>query len=289
MPPTRAAPGPVTQATWPSVFPPEVGPIVSMIVAGSPFARSLTPMLTGRTGVSFPLVDDVSEPSWGKELDVVPTLDLEGGEYDVAVSRLSGSILISEESISDTDYPLTASVQQVIEDKFSNKLERDFIGAAGPFPVPTGILAVAAEVAGADLELAAVSAKAQIGENGGEADSIAMSPTLIGTLESARDTLGRALYPDAATTFAGLSVVRSVAATQAICYDSRRLWIVINRDFTADFSRETSEAWNRYARSLRIVGRFALAAPMPVKSVRKLTVTGPGAGGAPETPARARK
>jgi HK97 family phage major capsid protein len=185
--------------------------------------------------------------------------------------------LISEESISDTDYPLTQSVQQVIEDKFSNKLERDFIGGAGPAPVPTGILSVAAEVVGADLELAAVAAKAEIGTNGGEANSIAMSPTLIGTLEAARDTLGRSLYPDAGTTFAGLATVRSVAATTAIVYDTTRLWLVINRDFQADFSRETSEAWNRFARSLRIVGRFALAAPSPVKSVRKLKVEPAGA------------
>jgi hypothetical protein len=254
------------------MFPPDVGPIVSMIVGGSPFARSLTPMPTRRTGVSFPLVDEVSEPAWGKELDQIPVLDLEGGEYDAAVSRLSGSILISEESISDTDYPLTRSVQQVIEDKFSNKLERDFIGAAGPAPTPVGILSVAAEVVGADLELAAVAAKGEIGTNGGEANSIAMSPMLIAGLESARDEIGRSLYPDAGTTFAGLATVRSVAATTAVVYDARRLWLVINRDFQADFSRETSEAWNRFARSLRIVGRFALAAPMPVKSVRKLKV-----------------
>ena len=277
MPPTRAAPGPITQATWPSMFPPDVGPVVSMIVGGSPFARSLRPLPTQRTGVSFPLVDEVSEPAWGKELDQIPVLDLEGGEYDVAVSRLSGSILVSEESISDTDYPLTQSVQQVIEDKFSNKLERDFIGAAGPHPTPVGILSVAAEVVGADLELAAVAAKGEIGTNGGEANSIAMSPTLIAGLESARDTLGRALYPGAATTFAGLATVRSVAATTAVVYDATRLWLVISRDFQAEFSRETSEAWNRFARSLRIVGRFALAAPMPVKSVRKLKVEPVGA------------
>jgi hypothetical protein len=41
-------------------------------------------------------------------------------------------------------------------------------------------------------------------------------------------------------------------------------------------SAQVSEAWNRYAQSLRIVGRFALAAPMPVKSVRKLKVTEAG-------------
>ena len=262
----------VTQADWPNAFPAEVRPIVSAIVGGSPFARSLTPIPTGRTGVTFPLVDNVTDPAWGGELSEVPVLDLESGEYDAAVSRLSGSILISEESLSDADWPISAQVEQVIHDTFSSKLERDFIGGAGPHPVPTGILRVAAEVAGADLELAAAKAKAEIGTRGGEATSIALSPALIGDLESARDTLGRALYPDAATTFAGLETVRSVAATQAVVYDATRLFIVINRDFSAEMTPYVSEAWNRYAQSLRVVGRFALAAPMPLKSVRKLAV-----------------
>ena len=154
MPPAR---GPITQATWPSAFPVDVQPVISAIVGGAPFARSLTPLPTGRTGVVFPLVNDLDEPSWGKELDLIPTLDLEGGEYDAAVSRLSGSILIGQESIDDTDYPVTQQVEQVLQDKFSSKLDRDFIGGAGPHPVPTGILNVAAEVIGADLELAAVA------------------------------------------------------------------------------------------------------------------------------------
>jgi hypothetical protein len=99
-----------------------------------------------------------------------------------------------------------------------------------------------------------------------------MSPTLIGTLESARDELGRALYPHASVMFAGLATVRSVAATTAVVYDATRLWLVINRDFVAEMTPFTSEAWSHYAQSLRILGRFALAAPMPLKSVRKLKV-----------------
>jgi Phage capsid family len=262
----------VTQADWPASFPLEVRPIISAIVAGSPFARSLTPLPTARTGVTFPLVNDVDDPAWGGELSDVPVLQLEAGEYNLAVSRLSGSILISQESIDDADWPVSAQTQQVIEDTFSARLERDFLGGAGPFPTPTGILAVASEVSGADLELAAVAAKGQIGTAGGEADSITMSPTLIAGLESARDEIGRSLYPDAGTTFAGLATVRSVAATTAVVYDSRRLWLVIGREFTAQMTPFVSEAWNKFAQSLRIVGRFALAAPMPNKSVRKLKV-----------------
>lgn len=270
MPP--APPPGVTQALWLSAFPADVQPVISAIVGGAPFARSLTPLPTSRTGVAFPLADDVTEPAWGKELDEVPVLDLEGGEYDVAVSRLSGSILISQESIDDTDYPITAQVEQIIRDKFSNRLDRDFIGGAGPHPTPTGILAVAAEATGADWELAAVAAKAAIATAGGEASHIALSPGVIGELESARDTLGRSLYPDASERFAGLDVEPCVAATQPVVYDWTRLWLVINKDFTVQMSAQVSEAWNRYAQSLRIVGRFALAAPMPAKSVRKLKI-----------------
>ena len=53
--------------------------------------------------------------------------------------------------------------------------------------------------------------------------------------------------------------------------------MAIRRDFVADFSDLVSAAWNRYATSLRIVARFALAAPLPSRSVRKLALTGAAA------------
>jgi HK97 family phage major capsid protein len=270
MPP---APSGITQANWPASFPADVQPVISAIVGGAPFARSLSPIPTRRTAATFPLVEDVSQPAWGGELSEVPVLDLDSGEYDAAVSRLSGSILISQESISDSDWPLTPQIEAVLRDTFSAKLDRDFISGTGPHPTPTGILAVASAVDGLDLELAAAKAKGQIGTAGGHADCIALSPALIAELESARDSLGRALYPEAEDEFAGLTTVRSVAATQAVVYDSTRLYLVINRDFTVDYSAQVSEAWNRFAQSMRVVARFALAAPMPSKSVRKLTVT----------------
>ena len=49
---------------------------------------------------------------------------------------------------------------------------------------------------------------------------------------------------------------------------------MVNRDFTADLSDQPDSAWSRYALSLRIVGRFALAIPQPLKATRKLTVAG---------------
>ena len=261
----------ITQPPWASMFPAQVVAIVSAIVGGAPFARSLTPLPTNRASVSFPQLDP-DDPAWVAELGEIPLLTPDTSEYEVAVSKLAGTILISVESIEDTDFPVTQQTEQILRDTFSHKLDRDFIGGTGPHPTPTGILAVADEVTGADWLAAVIKAKAEIATAGGEASHVAFSPNTIGDLEGTRDEIGHQLYPDAATQFGGLETVSAVSATQPVVYDSSRLWMAIRRDFQADFSRETSEAWNRYAQSLRIVGRFALAAPLPSRSVRKLKV-----------------
>jgi HK97 family phage major capsid protein len=253
------------------MFPAHVIAVISAIVGGAPFARSLTPLPTNRSSVAFPQLD-VDDPEWVAELGQIPVLGLDTTEYEVAVSKLAGSILISRESLDDTDFPVSQQTEQVLRDTFSHKLDADFIGGTGPHPTPTGILAVAAEVTGADWYEAVVKGKAAIAGAGGVASHVALSPAVIGDLENIRDDVGHPLFPDASTMFAGVETVSAVAATQPVVYDSSRLSMVIRRDFVADFSDETSEAWNRYATSLRIVGRFALAAPLVSKSARKLKV-----------------
>jgi HK97 family phage major capsid protein len=270
---TTPAPPGVVQPPWRGAFGPDFQRrILTAIVEGAPFSRSATPLPTQRTAIAFGVLD-VADPAWGGELDEVPDLAKDQTQYEVAVARLSGSILLSNESIDDADFPLTTSVTQVIQDTFSNKLDRDLIGAAGPHPTPTGILAVAPEVTAADWELAAVAAKAQMGQAGGTASHICLSPTTLGEIESARDDLGRQLYPGAATSFAGLVTVQAVGATQPIVYARDRVWLVIRRDFSAETSRETASAWEHYGTSLRIVARMALAVPQPSKAARKLKLT----------------
>jgi HK97 family phage major capsid protein len=264
----------VVQPPWPGAFGTDFQRrILTTIVEGAPFSRSCTPLPTQRTAVAFGILD-TNDPAWGAELDEVPDLAKDQSTYECAVSRLSGSILISQESIDDSDFPLTAQVSQVLVDTFSNKLDRDLIGATGPAPVPAGILSVAAEVTAADWQLAAVAAKAAISTAGGAASHISLSPAVLGQIEAERDDLGRQLYPDAATTFAGLTTVPAVGASQPVVYDQSRCWLVVRRDFQADMSRETDAAWSHYAQSLRVVGRFALAVPQPSKACRKLAVSG---------------
>ena len=82
------------------------GRVLSTIVEGAPFSRSATPLPTRRTAVAFGILD-VEDPAWGGELSEVPDLAKDQSAYEVAVSRLSGSILVSQESIDDSDWPLT--------------------------------------------------------------------------------------------------------------------------------------------------------------------------------------
>jgi HK97 family phage major capsid protein len=271
--PAAVVPG-VGQPGWPGVFPPDVqARILSVITSGAPFSRACTPLPTSRSSVAFPILDS-ADPSWSAELDLIPDLAPTQSAYTVAVSRLNGSLLISQESISDTSFPVTQQTEMAIQERFSAKLDRDLIGAAGPAPIPTGVLSVAQASDGTDLLLAAVKAKADIGTNGGTASHIALSPHFVGELESLKDTIGAQLYPDASTTFAGLATVVTVAATQPFCFDRSRCWLVLRNDFLAELNQYTDAAWSRYAVSLRIVGRFALAIPQPLKAVRKLTVAG---------------
>lgn len=270
----------IIQPPWRGAYPADFQRrVLSMIVEGAPFSRSATPLPTTRTSVAFGILD-VEDPAWGAELSEVPDLAKNQAQYEVATSRLSGSILVSQESIDDGDFPLTAQVSTVLTDTFSNKLDRDLIGAAGPHPIPTGILSAAPEVTAADWELAAIAAKAEMGTAGGTASHITLNPAVLGDIESARDDLGRQLYPGAAQTFAGLTTVPATGATQPVVYAADRVSLVINRDFTVDISRETEQAWKHYAVSIRVVARFALAVPQPSKACRKLAL---GAGAASRT------
>lgn len=140
-------------------------------------------------------------------------------------------------------------------------------------PTPTGVLAVADEVTGPSLAQAAASAKGLIGEEGGDASHIALSPSTIAAEESREGSDGHPVYPNGLTNLSGLQVVSSVSATQPIVYDRTRTYVVEHTAFEITASTDYAPAFETFAVALRIVGRFALSVPLVGPAVRKLTIT----------------
>jgi HK97 family phage major capsid protein len=257
------------------VSPQVVAQIVATIITGSPVCNSLSRLNTLRGAVAFPRVTELDDPEWVDEMGLIPLLGSETDAYLRAAHKLAGTVLISLESIEDSDFPVTQQTEQVLRDSFSAKLDRDIVNGSGQDPIPEGLESVAAAVAGDDLWAATTAAKAEINGMGGSASHIALSPAAIGAEEGRRDEEGRPLWPDGLSTFAGLAVISAPAVTgQPLVYDSGRLWLVVRRDFSADLSREYAPAFDRYAAALRLVGRFNVACPDPGRSLRKLNVGG---------------
>ena len=60
---------------------------------------------------------------------------------------------------------------------------------------------------------------------------------------------------------------------QPLVYAADDLMLVIARDWVAQASRDYAPAFKADKVALTLSGRFAVAAPVPARSLRKLTVT----------------
>ena len=256
---------------------PSIAAIVSAVIGGSPYLDSLTRLTTTTGKVAWPSVK-FDDPEWVDEMGLIPLLSTDTNAYVVAVSKLAGIILISNEMVTDAVFPVTSQVETSLRDSFSGKAERDLINGDGSDDGPTGVLANAPTTAGEDLWAAAVAAKAEINGAGGQATMIALNAGDIGAEEGRRNNVGDPLYPQGLTQLAGLTVVPTRHASRPIVYDRTRVFCVIRQDWQGYLSTDYGPAFERYAVALRLVGRLTVAVPMPERSIRALDV--PAAGGA---------
>ena len=75
----------------------------------------------------------------------------------VAVAKLAGLLDVSNEMISDAAINLTAQFTTLLRDSLSRQLDDGLLFGGGP-PAPKGVVATAAEAAGADLLEAVLTA-----------------------------------------------------------------------------------------------------------------------------------
>jgi len=264
------------------MVPPQVqAQIINLLVDQAAFANSLTRLTTNAGSVAFPVASPEGA-GWLHELQRIPQMDLNPDAYIVAVAKLAGLVDVSNESISDSPFGLSALFTVLLRDSLSKQLDDGLLFGTGS-PEPDGVVATASAVTGSDLLAAALAARAAISDAGGAADTMAVSGALLAGADGARDNNGSLLYgPGGIASVTGLATVTVPQLPVPLVYDSKRIYTVLNGQMS---SVEVSDQfrWAYDATSFRIKCRIACACPDPNKTIRKLTIgSGNGNGGTDE-------
>jgi len=275
---TDIAPGTITRDAWNSrLWPIELhAQFLSKLLVGSPFASSLTAAPTSAGRMVWPLVSPEGA-KWLAEAQRFPTATLNDETYEVAVCKLGGMVQLSNESISDTSYPISQNVGRAIADSCGPILDHDFLYGEGSAIVPKGVWTVAPEAAEApDFRAAAIVSWGELADVGAQVPSIIVCarPSTIAREWSRVDNSGQPLHADAATGELTLGPgirclpVPQLEAADVLALDTSVVFRVMREDFRVD----PSDAFEYDSTWFRVKGRFTVAAPVPEKSLRKVKI-----------------
>ena len=264
---------PISRDSFDAGFPPDVvDQIVLRGLSGSPFFSALARRTTSRASVAF-ISGDPSGFGWVNELGVIPEIDLNAETTIVAPVKLAGTILLSSESVDDSDFNLLDAVGSAVADAMGPVVDQGVLYGDGTLPDPVGVFAGLAHVTGPSLRAAAINAAAEIMGAGGKPDTLFVTSTAWG-VEMSREGASGPYYSGSDMLIAGLKVVvvPSLHAGDAIVADASRCYGIVRSDFRIEVSRVSEQAWSRDGSELRIIGRIAAIVPVPAKSARALTV-----------------
>ena len=216
---TTPSPSSITTGSWDGTLTPaQVAALLNALVTGSPFANSLTRATTSTGRLAFPTVAP-SGYAWLEELQQVPSLLLNDKALIVSVCKVAGLLPVSAEMLSDASVNITSWVTGALADSLSRDLDLGLLRGTGR-PQPDGIIAQADGVSGATLTAAAGAGIAEIGEAGGSADTIALSPTAYAGELTSTDADGRLHHPDGLDRLLGLNIVQVPGLDPPLLYDS---------------------------------------------------------------------
>jgi HK97 family phage major capsid protein len=253
--------------------PPEVQAlVVNTLLGGSPFARSLNPLVTAASAVSWPQAGP-SGGDWVGEGQPLPAVDVNPAAYTVTVKKLAGTFSISNESVSDSTFDLASAVGQVIADSLGPKLDSGLLAGDGTGANPDGVLGAAPAVPDGALWPQVFAAQGAIGDAGGTATHVALRPSLLASEAAKVDANGRPIYEDGLTTMGGMTLlgVPILAPDQVLVYDAVTMRLIIRNDFSFEVSPYPE--FTSDLTTARVKGRFSVSWPSgPVKSMRAFKI-----------------
>lgn len=270
---TPAPPGLTTSGFGGVLTPAQVWALLNALVEGSPFAGSLTRAETATGRLAFPTVAP-SGFAWLRELQEVPSLVLNDEALIVATCKVAGLLPVSSEMQADAAVNITTWVTGALADSLSRDLDLGLLNGSGE-PEPDGIIAQADEVSGPTLIAAAGVAIGEIGEAGGQPDTIALSPTAYAAELTRTDDLGHLVHPDGLPDLIGLNIVQVPGLTPSLVYDATRTFLVLGQDSAVTVHDDP----HHDAMLLLVKARANVGVPVKDKAIRKLDISGNGGSG----------
>lgn len=274
---TPASPEGLTTAGWEGrLTPAQVQQVLNELVTGAPFAGALTRVQTS-TGRAFFPVAAPSGFAWLEELQQVPDLLLNDAGQVVVVAKVAGLLPVSAEMVSDSSVNVTQWVSSVIRDSLSRDIDQGILRGTGA-PQPDGLIAQCPVTAGPSLISAVGAAIAEVGEAGGQVNTLALSPTAFAAELTSVDPGGNLRHPDGLTDLAGLRLVQVPGLEDPIVFDSGRVYLVLGTDGQVTLHDDPRHD----AVQVLVKARVNVAAPVAGKSIRRLQVSDgeDGSGGA---------
>ncbi len=251
------------------LVPPDVQQrIISLVIEQASFAPSITRLSTSSGSVVFPVAAP-SGAAWVAELARIPLMSLNDRAEVVGVAKLAGLLDVSNEMVSDSSINVTAQMTTVLRDSLSKQLDDGLLFGSGP-PEPRGVVASAAEVTGADLFEAVLTARGAIADAGGQATTLARSGAAWATADGARDAVGAPIFPAGFAAAVSLTPVTVPELAVPLVYDKTRLYLVLRDDSSVEMSRDFRFEFD--ATTFRVRARMACACPDPNKGIRALAV-----------------
>jgi len=250
--------------------------ILSTLVGGAPFARSLPGLRTVRGTIAFPIAGP-SGQGWVAENQPLPTVTLNDDSYVIGVSKIAGVIAMSNESISDSVLDQQAAVGAVLQDTLSADLDDGLLNGTGIAPIPVGVVSRAASTTGAftDMRSGVIASIGELIDAGADPSAIKVYANgLTVATELAREGTAGPIYPQGTVGLPfGATIVPApkMAPDDVLVVDTTRVWLVTHDDFEVAVSGEAGFTSDQTL--LRVKGRFNVATPVAAKALRTFTVT----------------
>ncbi|MBI4935707.1 MAG: phage major capsid protein [Actinobacteria bacterium] len=250
--------------------------ILSTLVGGAPFGRSLPVLRTVRGTIAFPIAAP-SGQGWVAENQPLPTVTLNDDSYVIGVAKIAGLIAMSNESMTDSVLDQEAAVGAVLKDTLSADLDDGLLNGTGIAPIPAGVIGRATSTTGTftDMRSGVIASIGELIDAGADPSAIKVYANgLTVAPELAREGTAGPIYTkgvDGLPYGAQIVPAQKMGAAEVLVVDTTRCWLVTHDDFEVAVSGEAGFANDQTL--LRIKGRFNVATPVPGKALRTFTVS----------------